>query len=219
MTLYAEPTGNMNLDVNLKYDFASATNTKKVQPATFSITSTGNTVFELGSSNSIFYQLNVWKDEAGFTAPTAGQTDFLIEKVEYDVGTDATRIVVYKNGTLQTGYTVSTSATTEIIKAAVVSNFNGSIVVISPAVTATAYDTTVVLSSGVLETDTIEIYVLPTDGDVDSAATYGGELDTVYNSNVIGSGKTVAIRIEDSSTNPTFTLDTALLEFRQNDRQ
>jgi hypothetical protein len=106
MTLYAEPTGNMNLDVNLKYDFASATNTKKVQPATFNITSTGNTVFEFGASNSTF-----------------------------------------------------------------------------------------------------------------GTATYGGELDTVYDSNVIGSGKTVAIRIEDSSTNPTFTLDTALLEFRQNDRQ
>ena len=106
MTLYAEPTGNMNLDINLKYDFASATNTKKVQPATFNIASTGNTVFEFGASNSTF-----------------------------------------------------------------------------------------------------------------GTATYGGELDTVYDSNVIGSGKTVAIRIEDSSTNPTFTLDTALLEFRQNDRQ
>ena len=50
-------------------------------------------------------------------------------------------------------------------------------------------------------------------------ATFGGELDNVYNKNVIGSGKTIALRIEDNSTNPTFTLDTALLEFRQNDRQ
>ena len=50
-------------------------------------------------------------------------------------------------------------------------------------------------------------------------STFGGELDKVYNTNVIGSGKTVALRIEDSSTNPTFTLDTVILEFRQNDRQ
>ena len=50
-------------------------------------------------------------------------------------------------------------------------------------------------------------------------ATFGGELDKVYNTNIIGSGKTVALRIEDSSTNPTFTLDTAIIEFRQNDRQ
>ena len=50
-------------------------------------------------------------------------------------------------------------------------------------------------------------------------STFGGELDKVYKSNITGSGKTVAIRIEDGSTNPSFTLDTAILEFRQNDRQ
>jgi len=106
MTLYAEPTGSMSLDVNLKYDFASPSNTKKVQPSTFSIVSSGNTTFVYGASNAIF-----------------------------------------------------------------------------------------------------------------NTATYGGELDEDFSANVIGSGKTVALRIEDSSTNPTFTLDTAILEFRQNDRQ
>ena len=106
MTLYAEPTGSMELDINLKYDFASGTNTAVIQPQTFNITSTGNTVFLFGGSSSVF-----------------------------------------------------------------------------------------------------------------GTATFGGELDSVYNSNIIGSGKTVAIRIEDNSTNPTFTLDTALLEYRQNDRQ
>ena len=50
-------------------------------------------------------------------------------------------------------------------------------------------------------------------------STYGGTLDSVYANNIIGSGKTIAIRIEDNSTNPTFTLDTAVLEFSQNDRQ
>ena len=52
-----------------------------------------------------------------------------------------------------------------------------------------------------------------------NTATYGGELDKIYNTNIIGSGKTVAIRISDFSTNATFTLDTAVLEYRQNDRQ
>ena len=50
-------------------------------------------------------------------------------------------------------------------------------------------------------------------------ATYGGELDKVYNNSIIGSGKTIAIRVEDNSTNPSFTLDTMLLEFAPNDRQ
>ena len=48
---------------------------------------------------------------------------------------------------------------------------------------------------------------------------YGGQLDTVYTNQVIGSGKTIALRYEDNSTNPSFSLDTAILEFTQNDRQ
>ena len=106
MTLYAEPTGSMSLDLNVKYDFGSSTNTGVIQPATQSVESTGTSVFIFGDSNSVF-----------------------------------------------------------------------------------------------------------------NTSTYGGELDKIYSTNIIGSGKTIAIRIEDNSTNPTFTLDTALLEFRQNDRQ
>jgi len=52
-----------------------------------------------------------------------------------------------------------------------------------------------------------------------NVTTYGGELDKVYQNQIIGSGKTISIRIEDNSTNPSFTLDTVLLEFTQNDRQ
>jgi hypothetical protein len=106
MTLYAEPTGSMSLDVNLKFDFASGTSTAVVQPQTITVSSTGSSVFLYGGTGSVF-----------------------------------------------------------------------------------------------------------------GTATFGGELDAIYNTNVIGSGKTIALRIEDKSTNPTFTLDTALLEFRQNDRQ
>lgn len=51
------------------------------------------------------------------------------------------------------------------------------------------------------------------------SAVYGLELDNVYNTNVIGSGKTVSLRIEDNSTNPSFSLDTAVMEFRFNERK
>lgn len=50
-------------------------------------------------------------------------------------------------------------------------------------------------------------------------ATYGGILDNVYENNLVGSGKTISLRISDNSTNPSFSLDTAILEFAQNDRQ
>jgi hypothetical protein len=52
-----------------------------------------------------------------------------------------------------------------------------------------------------------------------SGVTYGGVLDKIYKQNLVGSFKTVAMRITDNSTNPTFTLDTAVLEYSQHDRQ
>jgi len=52
-----------------------------------------------------------------------------------------------------------------------------------------------------------------------SSVTYGGVLDQIYKENLVGSFKTIAMRLTDNSTNPTFTLDTAVLEYRQHDRQ
>jgi hypothetical protein len=51
------------------------------------------------------------------------------------------------------------------------------------------------------------------------SSTYGAELDKVYDTPLIGSGKTFSLRIEDNSTNPPFSLDTAIFEFREQDRQ
>jgi hypothetical protein len=51
------------------------------------------------------------------------------------------------------------------------------------------------------------------------AATYGSELDKIHETNLIGSGKTFSFRIEDGSTNPPFSLDTAVFEYREHDRQ
>ena len=51
------------------------------------------------------------------------------------------------------------------------------------------------------------------------SGTYGTPLDVIYNSNVVGSGKTVKLRIEDSTTGANYRLDTALLEYSNNDRQ
>ena len=106
MTLYAEPTGTMSLDVNIKYDNKTASDTTTIQPPTQTVSGTGTSVFLFGASGSLF-----------------------------------------------------------------------------------------------------------------NTAKFGGELDSVYTQQIIGSGKTVALRLADNSTNPTFTLDTALLDYRQNDRQ
>jgi len=71
----------------------------------------------------------------------------------------------------------------------------------------------------VVETEGSNVFLYGEPDAVFGTATFGGELNKLYNRNVIGSGKTVAIRIEDISTNPSFTLDTAVLEYADNDRQ
>jgi len=48
---------------------------------------------------------------------------------------------------------------------------------------------------------------------------YGSKVKRIYNENLIGSFHTVAMRITSNDTNPPFTLDTAVLQYRQNDRQ
>jgi hypothetical protein len=48
---------------------------------------------------------------------------------------------------------------------------------------------------------------------------FGSLIDKIYPVNIIGSGKTVSVRIQDNTTNPSFTLDTAVLEYKTNDRQ
>ena len=74
------------------------------------------------------------------------------------------------------------------------------------------------------QVDTIEstgsaVFFYGSPAAVYGTATYGGVLDSVYENNLVGSGKTISLRISDNSTNPSFSLDTAILEFAQNDRQ
>jgi hypothetical protein len=51
------------------------------------------------------------------------------------------------------------------------------------------------------------------------SAIYGAILEKEYRNLIIGSGRTFAIRIEDNSTNSSFTLDTAVLEYATNERR
>ena len=49
--------------------------------------------------------------------------------------------------------------------------------------------------------------------------TYGEPRTQSFNNNIVGSGNTVALRIEDDSSNSAFLLDTAILEFAENNRK
>jgi hypothetical protein len=63
------------------------------------------------------------------------------------------------------------------------------------------------------------VYTYGSTASVYNTAKFGGVLDKVYTENIVGSGKTIAIRVEDISTNPEFTLDTVILDFATEDRQ
>ncbi len=68
-------------------------------------------------------------------------------------------------------------------------------------------------------TTTVSFFGAGTNFAASGGGTFGGTLEKVYPVNVIGSGDTVALRIKDTTSNPSFTLDTCVLEYKQNDRQ
>jgi len=51
------------------------------------------------------------------------------------------------------------------------------------------------------------------------SAVFGAPRTQSYINQVVGSGETVAIRIEDKSSDASFLLDTAIFEFATDDRQ
>ena len=178
LTLYAEPTGQMNLDVNFNLDFDSSNNTSVVQPPKITISTAGTATTTavvngaVGSSNNVAVDNNVGTIVVG----------------QIVVGTGI-------SGTVKV--TGVTNQQNIILDTAVTLTDNTNLTFVTPT------------ASGVF------LYGLPSSG----TATYGGSLDKVFFENLIGSFKTVSMRIADNSTNPTFTLDTAVLEYRQHDRQ
>ena len=180
LTLYAEPTGQMNLDVNFNLDFDSSNDFSVVQPPTINIGTTGTTTTTalvngtVSSGNTISIDNNVGTVVVG----------------QIVVGTGISGTVKVTGVTSQQNVTLDTAVTL---------TDNTSLTFITPT------------ASGVF------VFGLPSS--LYGTATYGGTLDKVFFENLIGSFKTVSMRIADNSTNPTFTLDTAVLEYRQHDRQ
>ena len=180
LTLYAEPTGRMNLDVNFKLDFESENDLAIVQPPTINI----------GTPAS-----------ATVTALVNGAT------------TSSTLVSLVSNvGTIEVGQTVVGTGISGTVKVTGVTNQQN--IVLDTAVSLadlTSLTFIAPTSSGV--------FLYGVASSVYGTATFSGTLDKIYKENVIGSFKTVAMRITDNSLNPTFTLDTAVLEYRQHDRQ
>ena len=64
-----------------------------------------------------------------------------------------------------------------------------------------------------------ENYVYTTSSSTSNTAPrYGSEMQREYSRQLTGSGRNLALSIEDNSTNKSFTLDTAVIEYSVNDR-
>lgn len=69
-----------------------------------------------------------------------------------------------------------------------------------------------------LQSSSVGVFIFGNSNTTYGTATYGSELDKLYNTPVVGSGKTFSFRIEDNSSNPSFSLDTAVFEYASFDR-
>ena len=220
MTLYVTPTGATAVDLNMRYDFNSD---NVIQPPTQSIASTGTSIFSYGASDAIYYAKNITyavtvsnpgsgnkyyiSDHTG-PAPTLSLTRGRTYRFTQEDGSNSShplRFSTTENGTHNGGSEYTTGVTTGGTAGS--SGAYTEITITDNTPTLYYYCTNHSDMGG-----TVNIVT-------ETEVTYGGELDKIYNTNLIGSGKTVAIRIADNSTNPTFTLDTAVIEYRQNDRQ
>ena len=64
-----------------------------------------------------------------------------------------------------------------------------------------------------------ENYVYTASGSAtNTSPRYGSEIQMEYSMQLVGSGRNFALSIEDNSTNRSFTLDTAVIEYSVNDR-
>ena len=180
LTLYAEPTGQMNLDVQFNLDFDSSNDFSVVQPPKINIAT------------------------AGSTTATA--------IVNGTVTSSSTLAVDNNSGNILVGQIVVGTGISGTVKVTGVTNQQN--IVLDTAVTLT--DNT---NLTFITPTASGVFVFGSPNSLYGTGTYGGSLDKVFFENLIGSFKTVSMRITDNSTNPTFTLDTAVLEYRQHDRQ
>lgn len=70
-----------------------------------------------------------------------------------------------------------------------------------------------------LQSSSAGVFIYGQSNTLYNTALYGSELDKLYNTPVIGAGNTFSFRVEDNSTNPSFSLDTAVFEYTTYDRK
>ena len=193
LILYTEPTGSVTTDVSLKLDFEKDLD---FQPASISFSSIAEGTFFYNDSSALFAQTGLVNNGSGYSASaTSIAVDTLTITSSSGLTIGDTFIIGTTTHTLTNAPTISGSA-----GSASSSDFS-----FTPGLAGTTADNT-------------EIFFTKINGV--GATSYGSaNTQSQFESQLVGSGFTAALRITSEDTNPAFSLDSATLEYTTNERR
>lgn len=193
LILYTEPTGSVSADVSLKLDFEKDIN---FQPASITFSSVAEGTFFYNDSSALFAQTGLINNGGGYSASA---TSIAVDN-----------LTITSSAGLTIGDTFLIGTTTHTLTAA-------------PTITGSAgsaSSSAFVFTPGLAETtaDNTQIFFTKINGV--GATSYGSaNTQSQFESQLIGSGFTAALRITSEDINPAFSLDSATLEYTTNERR
>mgnify|MGYP003113891662 FL=1 len=193
LILYTEPSGGLSADVNLKLDFEKDLD---FQPASIPFSSLAEGTFFYNDSSSIFAHTGLVNNGGGYSASA---TSIAVDNLTI---TSASGLTV--GDTFIIGTTTHTLTATPTITGSA-GSASSSAFVFTPGLAATTADNT-------------KLFITKLDGV--GATKYGSaNTQSQFESQLIGSGFTAALRITSEDKNPAFSLDSATLEYTTNERR
>ena len=193
LILYTEPSGSVDTEVSLKLDFEKDLD---FQPSSITFSSSAEGTFFYNDSSSLFAQTGLVNNGSGYSASaTSIAVDNLTITSASGLTIGDTFIIGTTTHTLTNAPTISGSA-----GSASSSDFS-----FTPGLAGTTADNT-------------EIFFTKINGV--GATSYGSaNTQSQFESQLIGSGFTAALRITSEDKNPAFSLDSATLEYTTNERR
>lgn len=192
--LYTDPAGSVDVDFSLKLDF-DRQDTGLIQPAPINLSNSAGNVFLYGSSN--FVHAGLVNNGSGLSI---GATSAAVDTLSATSDTGITTNDTFKFAGVAQIHTLTAVPTVSGSAGSATTTLN-----FTPALAGTIADNTQVIFTKVAGQD--------------EASYSDGSLESQFETQLIGSGFTAALRIDSDNTSPAFTLDAATLEYAINGRR
>ena len=192
--LYTDPAGSVDVDFSLKLDF-DRKDTGLIQPQPINLSNTAGNVFIFGSSN--FAHGGLVNDGSNLAG---GATSAAIDTLSATSSTGITTNDTFKFAGVAQIHTLTAVPTISGSSGSATTTLN-----FTPAIADTILNNT-------------EIIFTKVAGQNQSSYS-DGSLETQFETQLIGSGFTAALRIDADNTSPAFTLDAATIEYVVNGRR